>query len=673
MRQRGYGFKQVRNGGKIYCKSDVRLLQQGCLNFEKNFEEMAQFNPFDHMTIASACNRFLRSWCMELETIASNPLFGWHNKCNHSMSAIEWLLYTESVTHETIQHARNKGEHRVPFTHYTVDGYCKKLNAIYEFYGCFWHGCTICYPQRDETHPKLLDRSFRDVRSATEMKMTLLREKGYLVVEMWECQWNNLKKSNPQVKQFIQNLETEEPLEPRDAFFGGRTNAFKLYHCCEEDEEIDYTDYKSLYPWCNKFCLYPKGHPEFILNPPGTQLHHWFGLAEVKIHLPPKLYFPVLPHRSNKKLIFPLCRTCVEEKVHLPLHEKTLGCSHSREERCLIGTWCTPEILKAVEMGYEIERIYEAWHFPKTVKGLFAKYVNTWLKLKEQAKGWPQGCTTEEQKQAYIANFLATEGIQLDYHKIEENPGQAKLSKLMLNSMWGKFGQQENKTQVKHFTEPQDLCEFLDSDRFDIRYVSVLDEENVEIHYKMEEEEILPGINTNIFIAAFTTCWAHLRLYQALEHLEEKALYSDTDSVFFIKKPGDPPIKPVIGQCLGDFTRELDENKHIVEFVSGGPKNYGYRCNTDKAEVKVKGFQLNKKEGADQLSFDILKKNTLDELFLPLEEPRKTTIRRERAIKRKPKEYKVVSELEEKDYQLVYDKRILVPGNSDTLPYGNVI
>ena len=25
---------------------------------------------------------------------------------------------------------------------YKVDGYCDKHNTVYEFYGCFWYGCT---------------------------------------------------------------------------------------------------------------------------------------------------------------------------------------------------------------------------------------------------------------------------------------------------------------------------------------------------------------------------------------------------------------------------------------------------------------------------------------------------------------------------------------------------
>ena len=59
-----------------YCESDVKLLKEGCLTFKRLFEQQAHFNPFDHMTIASACNRDLRKNRMEANTIASKPLHG---------------------------------------------------------------------------------------------------------------------------------------------------------------------------------------------------------------------------------------------------------------------------------------------------------------------------------------------------------------------------------------------------------------------------------------------------------------------------------------------------------------------------------------------------------------------------------------------------------------------
>ena len=68
--------------------------------------------------------------------------------------------------------------------------------------------------------------------------------------------------------------------------------------------------------------------------------------------------------------------------------------------------------------------------------GLFTEYINTFLKTKQQASGWPAGVVTEEQKQAYVDEYLEHEGVQLDSTKIEKNPGLRSLSKLCLNSFW---------------------------------------------------------------------------------------------------------------------------------------------------------------------------------------------------------------------------------------------
>ena len=59
----------------------------------------------------------------------------------------------------------------------------------------------------------------------------------------------------------------------------------------------------------------------------------------------------------------------------------------------------------------------------------------------------------------------------------------------------------------------------MDSDQHDIRYVNCLDENWVEVRYRAKDECEELNVNTNVFIAAFTTCWARLRLYEALELL----------------------------------------------------------------------------------------------------------------------------------------------------------
>jgi hypothetical protein len=63
--------------------------------------------------------------------------------------------------------------------------------------------------------------------------------------------------------------------------------------------------------------------------------------------------------------------------------------------------------------------------------------------------------------------------------------------------------------------------------------------------------------------------------YGYLDRLKERALYCDTDSVFYIQ-PNEGPRLVETGDCLGAMTSELKPDQYIEEFVSGGPNNYAY-------------------------------------------------------------------------------------------------
>ena len=133
-----------------------------------------------------------------------------------------------------------------------------------------------------------------------------------------------------------------------------------------------------------------------MVNPENEDIHSYFGIAKVKILAAAKLYHPILPKMINNKLMFPPCGKCVEQQMEKPWLKRTEICSHTEDERCMIGTWCTPELQKAGEFGYQVKKIYEVWHFPEDQlrEGLFAEYVNKWLKSKQEATGWQ----TEDQK-----------------------------------------------------------------------------------------------------------------------------------------------------------------------------------------------------------------------------------------------------------------------------------
>jgi len=371
-----------------------------------------------------------------------------------------------------------------------------------------------------------------------------------------------------------------------------------------------------------------------------------------------------MPANSLFLSVPPACRK--KWAIH-PL-KRSYECAHSEHERALTGTWCTPELQKAVELGYEIQHIYEVWHLPETCEGLFQDYVNTWLKIKQEASGWLEWIGEDETKrQQYIHEHEGREGIRLGYDKIEYNAGLRQLAKMMLNSMWGKFGQRLNKIQVQTFDDPQAFHRFLDTDSLDVRHVSVKNAYLVKVHYQHQEEDIPMSPNLNIFVACFTTCWARLHLNEALELLGERVLYFDTDLVMYLEEPGQP--NPPLGDYLGEFTSELKSDDYIVEFVSGGPKNYGYKTKKGKVECKFRGFRLNS-EGKTQLNYDVMRQNVLDEIQKPQKELRKTQDVKTHQIVRDAKTYDLYTLPDYKRYQLVYEKRVVDPSTFQTYPYG---
>lgn len=385
---------------EAYCKSDVELLQKGCEAFCDQFMPIAGFNPFLRaFTIAGACNLYWRRSLLEPETIAVEPIQGWRGaRVNQSKVAFQWLYCCESLlpkqgaAGDRIRHARNGGEVTVVAGHDSVhvDGYDAQTRTIYEF-----HGCPTCFSLGRDIKSRINgDRTLEEVYQATRVKIQTLRADGYTVVELWECQWKAWlgDETTPQ-HQFVDSLTLADPLEPRDAFFGGRTGAVSLYATVDatQGETIKYLDVTSLYPWVNETAKYPLKHPKIK-----TQFDHhrdlqgYFGLAHVDILPPAELFHPVLPVRSGGKLTFPLCAACVREQQVLPMLARVATCAHTDEQRTLRGTWCTPEIEKALDKGYRLIHIHEVWYFEKTQVGLFKDYVNTWLKIKQESAGWPE-------------------------------------------------------------------------------------------------------------------------------------------------------------------------------------------------------------------------------------------------------------------------------------------
>ena len=156
--------------------------------------------------------------------------------------------------------------------------------------------------------------------------------------------------------------------------------------------------------------------------------------------------------------------------------------------------------------------------------------------------------------------------------------------------------------KTEQIQDPQVYFDYLTSDEINVLDVDLVSDETIEIHYEYTDSFIKPDAKTNVVVAAFTTAYTRLKLYDVLDMLQERVLYYDTDSVIFVSKPGEP--EPPTGPYLGQLTDELGGD-YITSFVSGGPKNYSYRTNTDKVETKVHGITLNC-TSKQKVNFDVI-------------------------------------------------------------------
>ena len=629
-----------------YCRSDVDILRRGIMKLREDFIKIENIDCLQYITIASVCMTIYRSNYMPKDTIAIVPEYA--KTDNYSKMSIMWLNYMSKNKNFTIQHALNGGEKKFKIDDktYKVDGFCEETNTVYEFYGCFWHGCPNCYK------PNIINsKNQRDMGTLNDLtieKRENIKSAGYNHVSTYECQLNKNKEFQKFAKDFEQ--EIVEPLNPRDAFYGGRTNATKLLYSFKENECGRYVDFCSLYPTVQYYKKYPVCHHVKIY--PKKYRKDLYGLIKCKVLAPKRLYHPILPQciktDSYEKLIFTLCKRCAEKM-------EQNECNHTDNERAFIGTWTTDEVSKAVDKGYKVLEVYEVWHFAKTSDDLFKGYIRRFMKIKLESSKYD--FKTKEEETSFKAKIKGS--LDIDVENFKFNAGLRSISKLCLNSLWGKFGQRNNMVQTKYVTEVSEFYEILLDDRLDDVNFHFINDNMVQMTYNFKDQFVDNHNSTNIFIACFTTSHARLMLYEKLEYLDRQVLYFDTDSIIYID---DGTKKIETGDTLGCLTDELS-GKVITNFVSTGPKSYSFIYGNNEQKSAIKGFTLNH-ENNSILNHDSMKQIVKKQIReLKIVNKNKIT----------PQNHEILNKYQEKIFKLGYNKRVLKhidDNNIDTIPYG---
>ena len=136
-----------------------------------------------------------------------------------------------------------------------------------------------------------------------------------------------------------------------------------------------------------------------------------------------------------------------------------------------------------------------------------------------------------------------------------------------------------------------------------------------------------------------------------MEKLGKQAHYDDTDSVVFSTKYDEET--PLLCDNLGDLTDEIPGNS-IKTFVMGGPKNSGYKLvhpDGKRSYCNIRGLSLNNR---NLLSVNFY----TNKRFVTNDQDEKVKIVDANKISRERNNAKLITMSQNKDYRLVFDKRV---------------
>ena len=379
----------------------------------------------------------------------------------------------------------------------------------------------------------------------------------------------------------------------RRSFHGGRTETFRLYRKWSNEELSKglcgrYKDVQSLYPTTQFYDPLPIGMPttkedytELSVEENHNIINNNYGWFEVDIIMNKNLFIPPLVSKG-------------EGKLTADLIDKNNQVFHSVELR------------KAIEDGCIIKRIYKSIIMESSTD-LFKDFVRTFLEVKVNATGKPPFWDNNLKRNNWIKEHEDRFGFTPK--PTEKNAGKRAIAKMILNSLWGKFGQRPDMPK-NVYIPPNDIHKWYKmlkeckDGKLDIKgeemsgdclFVSYLELDDT-------KNDILKS--TSLAIASSVTASATMRLYNELRLLKERVLYCDTDSIIYEHNPVLYNIPD--GKFLGEWECETD-GLPITEFVSTGPKSYAYKVKGKVKDCKMKGITLNWENSKD-INFKTLKK-----------------------------------------------------------------
>lgn len=249
----------------------------------------------------------------------------------------------------------------------------------------------------------------------------------------------------------------------RLAYYGGRVEDV----CRGVLQDIAIYDVHSLYPSVMRDYEFPD--PNYLKGPLENDdirlIMDYEGVSRVQVEVP-YTFIPILPLRVKGRLFFPY--------------------------GVFEGCYTHAELRFAMARGVRVKRVYETMYAEKTCRP-FVGYVDTLYALRH------------EYKQA---------GDPREF-----------LVKIMLNSLYGKFGQTLD-TSMRRLKPIEELFERADTTGWDFAVINGQPYALKPVPFKRQPPYV------NVLWAAYVTSYGRMRLYEFLERADFQVVYYDTDSLF---------------------------------------------------------------------------------------------------------------------------------------------
>lgn len=297
----------------------------------------------------------------------------------------------------------------------------------------------------------------------------------------------------------------------RKSYKGGWTYLNPKYRNKEIADGAVY-DVNSMYPWAMKYCLLPWGKPCYFSG----------------------------KYKASKN--YPLyVQSFVTEFRLKPGHYPSIQIKGSvyAENEYIVNS-IMPTVLTLTNVDYELFK--ENYDFDESTTeylggymfhakhGMFTEYVDDWYETKTDSK-------------------------------IHNNKGMEKIAKLMLNSLYGKFGSRiSGKSKIPYY-----------------------DEQANKVRYKKSEEEARKG--GYLPVATFITSYCRDKIIRAANICGDRFIYADTDSVHVL---GTDPIQglDVDEYRLGAFKQEevfirgrfIRQKTYLEVYLKGDEEKVNLKC-----------------------------------------------------------------------------------------------